>query len=108
MSALISELPFREFDFHGFTGKRRIVSYGWKYDFSARQVEKVNEIPPFLLPAWLPTRSGTRLSPNINLAPRSAGTGTRQCSTILLEFRFEPPARCGSGAGWERDGYAAA
>ena len=25
-------LPFREFEFHGFTGKRRTVSFGWRYD----------------------------------------------------------------------------
>ena len=24
-------LPFREFEFHGYTGKRRVVSFGW-YD----------------------------------------------------------------------------
>jgi hypothetical protein len=24
----IEKLPFREFEFHGFTGKRRIVSFG--------------------------------------------------------------------------------
>jgi hypothetical protein len=29
----IKPLPFREFEFHGFTGKRRIVSFGWRYDF---------------------------------------------------------------------------
>ena len=34
---LISEvrrLPFREFQFHGFEGKRRVVSFGWRYDFN--------------------------------------------------------------------------
>ena len=25
-------LPFKEFEFHGFTGKRRTVSFGWRYD----------------------------------------------------------------------------
>jgi hypothetical protein len=25
----IKPLPFRAFEFHGFTGKRRIVSFGW-------------------------------------------------------------------------------
>ena len=25
----VRELPFREFDFHGFKGKRRVVSFGW-------------------------------------------------------------------------------
>jgi hypothetical protein len=31
----IKVLPFREFEFHGFTGKRRIVSFGWRCDSTA-------------------------------------------------------------------------
>ena len=31
----VRTLPFREFEFHGFTGKRRVISFGWKYDFGA-------------------------------------------------------------------------
>jgi alkylated DNA repair dioxygenase AlkB len=46
----ISALPFREFEFHGFVGKRRVVSFGWKYEFSSRRVQKADEIPEFLLP----------------------------------------------------------
>lgn len=47
---LIAPLPFREFEFHGFTGKRRVVSFGWKYDFSTQRLEKIGHIPDFLLP----------------------------------------------------------
>jgi hypothetical protein len=25
-------LPFRPFEFHGYLGKRRVVSFGWRYD----------------------------------------------------------------------------
>lgn len=46
----IAELPFKEFEFHGFVGKRRVVSFGWKYDFSAERVEKIADMPAFLLP----------------------------------------------------------
>jgi len=31
--ARVRELPFREFEFHGFLGKRRVVSFGWQYDY---------------------------------------------------------------------------
>jgi len=31
--ARVRELPFREFEFHGYKGKRRVVSFGWKYEF---------------------------------------------------------------------------
>ena len=46
----VRELPFAAFQFHGYEGKRRVVSYGWRYDFEQRTVERSTEIPPFLLP----------------------------------------------------------
>lgn len=52
-SALLAEvrkLPFREFEFHGFTGKRRVVSFGWHYDFAAHTLHRVDDIPAFLQP----------------------------------------------------------
>jgi alkylated DNA repair dioxygenase AlkB len=45
----VRELPFREFEFHGYTGKRRVVSFGWKYDFGDRTLLKADDIPDFLL-----------------------------------------------------------
>jgi len=45
----IRALPFREFEFHGYLGKRRVVSYGWHYDFTGRGLVKTDDIPPFLL-----------------------------------------------------------
>ena len=44
----IGELPFKEFEFHGYTGKRRVVSYGWHYDFKSRRLGEADEIPRFL------------------------------------------------------------
>ena len=46
----LRELPFKEFIFQGFIGKRRVVSYGWRYDFNDRMLQKANDIPSFLLP----------------------------------------------------------
>jgi alkylated DNA repair dioxygenase AlkB len=48
--AAIAPLPFKEFEFHGFLGKRRVVSFGWKYDFSVEKVRRIEDIPEFLLP----------------------------------------------------------
>jgi alkylated DNA repair dioxygenase AlkB len=45
----IRALPFREFEFRGYTGKRRVISFGWKYDFGDRTLLKVDDIPEFLL-----------------------------------------------------------
>jgi len=46
--ARIKELPLKEFEFHGFLGKRRVISYGWHYDFSEGALRQTDEIPPFL------------------------------------------------------------
>jgi alkylated DNA repair dioxygenase AlkB len=48
--ARVRELPFREFEFHGYLGRRRVVSYGWHYDFGERKLQEVDAIPDFLLP----------------------------------------------------------
>jgi len=44
--SLLPTLPFAAFEFHGFEGKRRVVSFGWKYDFSAQRLVAVEPIPP--------------------------------------------------------------
>lgn len=44
------ELEFKPFEFHGFLGKRRIVSFGWRYDFSGGGLQKADDIPRFLAP----------------------------------------------------------
>jgi alkylated DNA repair dioxygenase AlkB len=47
--ARIADLPFKEFQFHGFEGKRRVVSFGWRYDFSEHKALPAEPIPDFLL-----------------------------------------------------------
>ena len=42
-------LPFRPFEFRGFFGKRRVVFYGWRYDFNDRALGPAEPMPPFLL-----------------------------------------------------------
>ncbi|HVF39868.1 MAG TPA: alpha-ketoglutarate-dependent dioxygenase AlkB [Gemmatimonadaceae bacterium] len=42
-------LPFKDFEFHGFTGKRRTVSFGWHYDFGHEKLQATEEMPEFLL-----------------------------------------------------------
>lgn len=45
----VRALAFRDFEFHGYTGRRRVISFGWQYDFSARLLRKANDIPGFLI-----------------------------------------------------------
>jgi alkylated DNA repair dioxygenase AlkB len=40
--------PFREFEFQGFTGKRRMVSFGWRYDLNGGGLTKAVDMPEFL------------------------------------------------------------
>jgi alkylated DNA repair dioxygenase AlkB len=47
--AEIAPLPFREFQFHGFEGKRRVVSFGWRYDFEEQKALQAEPIPEFLI-----------------------------------------------------------
>jgi alkylated DNA repair dioxygenase AlkB len=37
------------FEFHGFAGKRRVLSFGWRYDFNTGGLEKTRDIPAFLM-----------------------------------------------------------
>ncbi len=47
--AHIRPLPFREFEFLGFLGKRRVVSFGWRYDFAHAKLQQADDIPDFML-----------------------------------------------------------
>jgi alkylated DNA repair dioxygenase AlkB len=46
----IAELPFREFEFQGYLGRRRVVSFGWQYVFDGSGLKKAEDMPAFLLP----------------------------------------------------------
>lgn len=50
--AQIANLPFKEFQFRGFEGKRRVVSFGWKYDFNDHKVLPADPIPSFFLDVY--------------------------------------------------------
>jgi alkylated DNA repair dioxygenase AlkB len=47
--ARFSDLPFKEFEFQGYRGKRRVVSFGWQYDFTHARLHRVEDMPEFLL-----------------------------------------------------------
>ena len=46
----IAGLELREFEFHGYLGKRRVTSFGLRYDFADMAVHEAAEMPEFLLP----------------------------------------------------------
>ena len=45
----LQRLDFAPFEFHGFAGKRRVLSFGWRYDFNTGGLEKTKDIPAFLM-----------------------------------------------------------
>ena len=81
----IRALPFREFEFHGYTGKRRVVSFGWHYDFEGRRLRKADDMPEFLLALREP-------------AAAFAGLAPASLQHVLVTEYGE-----GAGIGWHRD-----
>ena len=81
----IRELPFKPFEFHGYLGKRRVVSFGWKYDFEGRKLEKSRDIPEFLL----------ELREVVGRFANIAGEDLQ----MVLVSEYE----AGAGIGWHRD-----
>ena len=83
--AHVRTLPFEGFQFHGFVGNRRVVSFGWRYDFNERELQKADDMPPFLLP----------------LRSRAAAFAGLEPSSFqhVLVTEYAP----GAGIGWHRD-----
>jgi len=46
----IAALPLEGFRFQGFIAKRRVIYFGWRYDFDRSRFETTQPIPDFLLP----------------------------------------------------------
>jgi alkylated DNA repair dioxygenase AlkB len=78
-------LPFKEFEFQGFLGKRRVVSFGWRYDFNGGGMTEAEPMPPFLFPAR-------------EAAARFAGLDAGKLQHALLT-EYQP----GATIGWHRD-----
>jgi alkylated DNA repair dioxygenase AlkB len=48
--AFIETLPLKPFEFAGgFRGNRRVLSFGWRYDFQKQKLNETSSIPPQLL-----------------------------------------------------------
>lgn len=81
----LAALPFQAFEFQGYLGKRRVLSFGWQYDFSAMRIRRTGDMPPFLL----------------DLRERAAvfaGLAPSDLQQVLLT-EYAP----GAGIGWHKD-----
>ena len=81
----IRKLNLTPFKYYQFTGKRRTASFGWQYEFGAREITTASDIPTFLLPVR------TRAGDLFNIDPNSL------VQTSIIEFST------GSPIGWHRD-----
>jgi DNA oxidative demethylase len=83
--AAIDATDLSPFRFHGWTGKRLTVSYGWTYDFDTGRFQRGEAIPDWLLPFR-------------DRAAHFAGLSTDDLVQALL-IRYDPAA----GIGWHKD-----
>lgn len=86
LTTYIATLPLVEFEFAGgFRGNRRVLSFGWRFDYSVQKIIEVSAIPPQLL----------------GLREKAAAFCGRPASDLeqALVTEYAP----GAGIGWHKD-----
>jgi alkylated DNA repair dioxygenase AlkB len=78
-------LPLTPFAFRGFVGRRRIISFGWRYDYAGRTLRSSDEIPGLLMPLR-------------ERAAEFAGVPAQSLQHVLVT-EYAP----GAAIGWHRD-----
>jgi alkylated DNA repair dioxygenase AlkB len=81
----LASLDFTAFAFHGYVGRRRVVSFGWSYDFESEALRDAPPIPPSLL------AMREHVATLAGLAPQTLS------QALVTEY---PP---GATIGWHRD-----
>ena len=81
----VRQLPFKEFEFHGYVGKRRTVSYGWSYDFQKERLREADDMPEFLRDLRVIAAAFADLEPE------------RLQQVLVTEYE------AGAGIGWHKD-----
>lgn len=83
--ASIAALPFAPFQFHGFEGKRRTVSFGWQYRFDGSGLAEAEPMPDWLLAVRETAAAFAGLAPDDLV------------HALIIEYAE------GAGIGWHRD-----
>lgn len=114
-------LSFKPFEFHGYTGHRQVVSFGWRYDFARRSLDPTTPIPEILLPLREKVAAFAGLPPEafeqalVSLYEPGAAIGWHRDRpefgqvagvSFLTPCRFR--LRRAVGGGWERKAFEAA
>jgi alkylated DNA repair dioxygenase AlkB len=85
LASWLATLDFQPFEFRGFSGRRHVVSFGWRYDFNSARLQEAADIPAELLPAR---------------AKAAALAGLRPEALQQVLINQYPP---GAPIGWHRD-----
>lgn len=78
-------LAFKPFEFHGYQGNRRIVSYGYRYDYTGRALRASEPMPDFLMSLR-------------EIASQFSGIAAERLEQALVT-EYAP----GAGIAWHRD-----
>jgi alkylated DNA repair dioxygenase AlkB len=85
LAARFAALPFAPFEFQGFLGKRRTVSFGMQYRFDGSGLAEAEAMPDWLLPLRARAAAFAELEPDALV------------HALLIEYDV------GAGLGWHRD-----
>jgi alkylated DNA repair dioxygenase AlkB len=80
----VAALPLQPFQFGQYEGKRRVASFGFRYDYTLRRLQEANPIPSWLVPL-------------IERVEGFGGRGTKIAQVLCTEYHT------GVGIGWHRD-----
>jgi alkylated DNA repair dioxygenase AlkB len=83
--ARIRALPLAPFQFGAFEGKRRVLSFGWTYDYTRHALDRAAELPQWISPCSARVEGCAALPPG----------SIRQ--VLVTEYE------AGVGIGWHRD-----
>jgi alkylated DNA repair dioxygenase AlkB len=81
----IERIHLEPFKYYQFTGKRRVASFGWEYEFGNKDMSPASNIPDFLLPVR--ARAGALFDIDRNALVQAS----------IIEYSV------GSPIGWHRD-----
>jgi alkylated DNA repair dioxygenase AlkB len=115
LAASLGELNLKPFEFHGHLGNRRVVSFGLKYDYGSRAVERASAMPAFLDDLLARVAEFTGFEPDafqqvgVNEYRPGAGIGWHKDKpqfAIVVGVSLLAPAtmrfRKADGSGWNR------
>jgi alkylated DNA repair dioxygenase AlkB len=80
----VATLPLQPFQFGKYEGKRRVASFGWRYDYLERRLLEAEPIPDWLTPL-------------IGQVEAFGGPKTKIGQILCTEYE------AGTGIGWHRD-----